>query len=172
MKTLYLLRHAKSSWSDSRLEDFERPLNGRGIKTAPRMATFMRDKDLRPDLALCSSATRAQQTWDLVSAVLGPDIPTKHLRSLYLAAPGRLLSIVQRQPDKAESLLLVGHNPGLEQLAARLAGAGSSKAALAALHQKFPTAALAVLRFDVEHWADVAESAGKLHRLVSPKDLD
>lgn len=172
MKTLYLLRHAKSSWADPGLEDFERPLNNRGATAAPRMAAHMREQGWLPDLVLCSPARRAEQTWDLVSEVLTSDIPTKRLRSLYLASAGQLLSIVQRQPDSAKALLLIAHNPGMEQLAARLAGRGSSQAALASLRVKYPTAALAVLQFDEDRWSKVAVGGGRLLHLVTPKTLD
>ncbi|MGF1608211.1 MAG: histidine phosphatase family protein [Kiloniellales bacterium] len=171
MKTLYLLRHAKSSWADDALADAERPLNRRGEQAAPRMGAYMHDKGWRPDLVLCSSAVRAQQTWALVAAQLGPELPVKHLKSLYLAAPSRLLDVIHRQPDGVGALLLVGHNPGLERLAGLLAGPGSRKRALAAFHDKFPTAALAVLTFETERWADAGEGGGRLTHFVTPREL-
>ena len=171
MRRLYLLRHAKSSWADPALADFARPLNRRGEQAAPRMAAFMRDHDLRPDLVLCSEARRAQETWELVARGLGGDIPVKIQRSLYLASPSRLLAAIQRQPAEVQALMLVGHNPGMETLAAHLAGDGSKKKALTGLGVKFPTGALAVFDCDVEQWADLAEGGGRLVRFVKPREL-
>jgi len=171
VKTLYLLRHAKSSWADDSLTDAERPLNRRGEMAAPRMGAYMHDKGWLPDLVLCSTALRAQQTWALVAAQLGRELAVKHLRSLYLAAPSRILDLIRRQPDAAGALLLVGHNPGLERLTAQLAGPGSKQKALAAFQDKFPTAALAVLRFEVERWREVGEGGGRLIHFVTPRAL-
>ena len=171
MRRLLLLRHAKSSWDDPSLQDFDRPLAPRGRAAAPLMADYLRRKRLRPDLVLCSSAVRARQTWALVAAALGDGIAVKELRSLYLAAPSRLLEVVRRAPDSAASVMLVGHNPGMEHLAATLAGPRSKPKALAALHAKFPTAALAEIEFEAASWRDVAPGTGRLRRFVRPKDL-
>jgi len=170
MKTLLLLRHAKSAWDDPSLVDFDRPLASRGRKAAPRMGRFLSRQPGVPDLVLCSSAVRAQQTWALVAAELGSPPPVKHLRSLYLAAPSRLLAAIQRVEKTVDRLLLVGHNPGLEHLAARLAG-GGKKAGLVAMATKYPTGALAEIRFDTGSWADIAAGAGTLVRFTRPKDL-
>lgn len=171
VKTLYLLRHAKSSWADSSLADFERPLNRRGEKAAPRIGAYMHDAGWLPDLVLCSSAARACQTWELAAPLLGREIPVKRLKSLYLATPSRLLGVIRRQPDAVGSLLLIGHNPGLEALAAQLAGPRSKKKALAAFHDKLPTAALAVLTFEVARWAEVGRGGGRLTHFVTPREL-
>ena len=171
MRTLLLLRHAKSSWDDPDLEDIDRPLAPRGMKAAPLMASFLETKGLRPDLVLCSPAVRARQTWSLVARSLGDKIEVKHLQGLYLGAPSRLLEAVRRAPDAAACVLLVGHNPGMEHLAMALAGPRSKPKALAKLGSKFPTAALAEIEFDAAAWADVAHGEGRLKRLVWPKDL-
>lgn len=171
MKTLLLLRHAKSSWDDPGLEDFDRPLAPRGEQAAPVMAGYLERKGLRPDLVLCSPAARARQTWALVAERLGNGIPVKELQGLYLGAPSRLLDAVRRAPDKVGCVLLVGHNPGMEHLAMALAGPGSKPKALAKLHAKFPTAALAEITFDAASWRDVGHGGGRLKRLVWPKDL-
>ena len=174
-KTVLLLRHAKSSWADPFLEDFDRPLNKRGQKAAPRMGTYLRKQGLVPDLALCSAAQRAVETWALAGAALSksdsPQVTTRHLRSLYLAPPSRILSVLQRLSDDVQSVIVIGHNPGTEHLAQRLAGPGSDAKALDRLELKYPTAGLAELRFQVARWSEVAPGGGKLVRFVIPKDL-
>ena len=165
MKTLYLLRHAKSSWDDPSLDDFDRPLSGRGRKAAPLVGRFMAEHGWQPDLALVSPAVRARETWQLLSAELPAPIETRFEPAIYMAEPEALLSLL-RQTDTPGSVILVGHNPGLEQLAARLAGPGSDPQASARMTEKFPTAALA--RFDV----DALEPGGAtLADFVRSRDL-
>ena len=171
MKTLLLLRHAKSSWDDLSLADFDRPLAARGQKAAPVMADYLRKKDLRPDLVLLSPAARARETWALVAHTLGGQIEVKELRGLYLGAPSRLLDAVRRAPDRADRVMLIGHNPGMEHLAMVLAGPASKRKAMAKLHDKFPTAALAEIEFDAGSWKDLARESGRLKRLVWPREL-
>ncbi len=171
MRTLLLLRHAKSSWDDPTLGDFDRPLAPRGQKAALLMACYLRKKGLRPDLVLCSPALRARQTWSLVARRLGDKIEVKDMRGLYLAPPSRLLDFIRRAPNAATCVMLVGHNPGMEHLAMALAGPESKPKALAQLHGKFPTAALAEIEFEVAAWSDVARGAGRLKRFIRPKDL-
>ena len=171
MKTLYLLRHAKSSWAEPALADFDRPLGKRGRKAAPRMATYMREHGLLPELALCSAAVRTQQTWELVAEVLG-DIPVKTYRSLYLASPARLLETLRRQPDELGSVIMIAHNPGMGRLAIRLSGPGSDPAALTEAEAKFPTAALAEIGFDVESWSQVGPGGGRMIRCIKPRQLE
>lgn len=169
MKSLYLLRHAKSSWSDPALSDFERPLNQRGRKAAPLMAAFMRQQGLKPEVVLCSTARRAEETWRLVAPTLGGEPEVRPLKSLYLAPPSVLLASLRRLPPVYERALLVGHNPGMEQLASQLCGDGK-KAALAQLASKYPTAALAVITFDGE-WGDLGAGKGYLAEMAIPADL-
>lgn len=171
MKTLLLLRHAKSSWDDPSLDDFDRPLAARGEQAAPLMANYLKQKGLRPDLVLLSPAARARQTWDLVARSLGDGIEVKQLQGLYLGAPSRLLDAVRRAPDEAACVMLVGHNPGMEHLAMVLAGSSSKPKALAKLYDKFPTAALAELTFEAESWKELARGTGRLKRLVRPREL-
>ncbi len=171
MKTLLLLRHAKSSWDDPSLEDFDRPLAPRGEKAAPLMARYLRKMGLRPDLVLCSPALRARQTWSLVARSLDSKIEVKDMRGLYLSSPGRLLDAVRRAPNAASCVMLVGHNPGMENLAMALAGPSSDPPALAKLHAKFPTAALAEIEFEVAAWTNLARGEGCLKRFIRPQDL-
>jgi phosphohistidine phosphatase len=171
MRRLLLLRHAKSSWDTPGLADLERPLAPRGRQTAPLMAQLMAKRRWVPDLVLCSQAERVRETWQLMAPLLGAQIPSRTLRTIYPGAPSRLLMTLRRAPDEARMLLLIGHNPGLGSLATSLCGAGSRKA-LERLSAKFPTAGLAVIDFDIEHWSEVAGGAGRLEAFVRPKDLD
>ena len=171
MKRIYLLRHAKSSWDDPALGDFERPLNGRGRKAAPRIGKLLRKRDWTPDLVLCSTAARAAETWELVGAELKAQPQVKLLKTLYLATPGQMLRALRRSPREAAGLLLVGHNPGIEGLAAQLAGPESKNKPLGRLREKFPTAALAVLEFDGEDWSALAAGSCRLTDFVVARDL-
>ncbi|MCP5368747.1 MAG: histidine phosphatase family protein [Hyphomicrobiales bacterium] len=170
MKTLYLLRHAKSSWKDPGLADFDRPLKGRGRRAAKAMAGHMADRGWRPDLILCSAAARTTETLALLDGRLGPRTPRLVDEGLYMAAPARLMEFVNGQDDGAASILMIGHNPGLEQFAVRLTG-GAEGDAFTTLRQKFPTAALAVLRFAVGAWRDVGPRGGRLEAFVRPVDV-
>ena len=174
-KTLLLLRHAKSSWSEPSLSDFERPLNKRGQKAAPCMGAYLRKQALMPELVLCSSARRAAETWELAEPALTnsetASVPAKHLRSLYLAPPSRILTALRRLPDEIDRLLVIGHNPGMEHLALRLAGPGSKSQARSRLEAKFPTAALAEIHFDAQAWKQLEPGGGRLVRFVTPRDL-
>jgi phosphohistidine phosphatase SixA/CHAD domain-containing protein len=169
VKTLLLLRHAKSSWDDPELDDAERPLAPRGEKTAPKMGRILRREVGWPDLVLCSSATRARQTWDRAAGTSRNGVPTQTLGELYLATPEQLLATLRQAPDSARRLLLVGHNPGLAQLAGQLCGAGEADA-LHRMAEKFPTAALAEIRLNIERWAEIAPGRGRLTRFVTPRD--
>ena len=171
MPTLMLLRHAKSDWSDPALADFDRPLNKRGRRAAPLIGNYLRKQRLVPDLVLCSGARRARQTWDLVSAELRTEAPVRFLRSLYLAPPSRLLATLQRQPAEVERLMMIGHNPGMENLAAQLAAGGSAKLR-ARMEEKFPTAAVAVFGFEARDWGGVATGGGELQCFVVARDLE
>ena len=171
MKTLALFRHAKSDWSDPALGDFDRPLAPRGLKAAPRMAKAMKSMGLAPELVLCSEAVRTRQTWDLVAPGLGADPRLVVRHGLYLASPAELLEAVRGVGPETGSLMLIGHNPGMEDLAAALAGPDSEAAALKRMARKFPTAALAVLAFEIADWRDAKPGTGRLTHFIQPRDL-
>jgi phosphohistidine phosphatase len=161
MKTLLLLRHAKSSWNDATLSDFERPLNGRGLKAAPLMGRFLRRKKIQPDLILSSPAERARQTATLVVEAAKITAERRYDERIYEASAARLLEIISQIEENANIVLLVGHNPGLEELLARLTGES----------QNMPTAALASIILEADKWNKVRERNGRLEWLVKPKEL-
>lgn len=165
MKTVFLLRHAKSSWDDPSLDDFDRPLSDRGRKAAPLIGRFMAAQSWQPDLALVSPAIRARDTWQLVAPELSAPVETRFEPAIYMAEPEALLTLLQRS-DTSGSVILVGHNPGLEQLADLLAGPQSEPQARARMAEKFPTAALA--RFDI---ATLEPGGAALTDFVRPRDL-
>lgn len=175
-RTLLLLRHAKSSWDDPALDDFDRPLAKRGREAAPRMGRAMARRGWLPDLALVSSSLRTRQTWALVAPELPRDIPASFDDTIYEAPAGRILDAIRAVPDDVATLLVVGHNPGFETLTAMLAGKGGDADALERMGEKFPTAALARLSFE-ESWADLgpgpAFSEGKaaLTHFLTPRTL-
>src|SRR5262249_11074132 len=128
MLTLSLLRHAKSSWDDPALEDFDRPLSKRGATAAPRMGAYMAAQGLAPDLVLCSPAVRARQTLDLVLSHLGSGPTVTYEDALYLAAPSVLLARLHKVEAAARHVLIVGHDPGIQALAVELSSSGKAAA--------------------------------------------
>jgi phosphohistidine phosphatase len=169
-RRLLLLRHAKSSWDDPDLVDFDRPLSGRGLKTAPRVGRELARRGWLPDLALVSPALRTRDTWRLVAAELPASVQAEFIQALYEATAADILAKVRQANAEASSLLVLGHNPGLEEFARRLAGSRSDAPALNRLEEKFPTAALA--RFDVDgDWAQLALGNARLTHCIWPKDL-
>jgi phosphohistidine phosphatase len=161
MKTLLLLRHAKSSWKDASVRDFDRPLNQRGLKAAPSIGSLIRKRKLQPDLVLSSPAERARQTTQLVLEAASLKTELRYDERIYEASVARLLEIVSQIDDEANLVMLVGHNPGFEELLAALTGESLS----------LPTAALACIELDIEKWNKVRAGAGRLEWLVKPKEL-
>ena len=172
MKRLYLLRHAKAVPADPELDDHARALTVRGMHDAAAMARYLRKNNFTPELILSSSSARTRQTADLVLRELGATADYRD--SLYLAEPGKILSLVQAVPQNVSSVMVVGHNPGLEDLATMLAREPvrrKERARRDVLEEKFPTAALAVLDFDASTWREIRPGEGKLADFVRPRDL-
>ena len=169
MKRLLLLRHAKSSRDNARLQDFDRPLAKRGREAAPEIGRHMRKAGWLPDLVLCSTAKRTQETAELVMAELGGDTKVHFADALYLAAPEQMLKDIRGVDNKVATLLVVAHNPGTAQLANYLAADGD-KHAIQRLREKYPTAALAVFDVDAGSWSKLERA--KLIDFVTPKDID
>lgn len=171
MLTLCLLRHAKSGWDNPALDDFDRALAPRGIKAAPEVGKAMRGLGLTPDLVLCSSAVRTRATLMLVLPELRmPAPPIQFEDELYLAPSRRLLDRLQRIDPPARTVLMIGHNPSLHSLTLELTGKGK-KADMAALAEKYPTTALAVLTFDCSSWSDIQSGTGQLQTFLTPRGL-
>lgn len=170
MKRLCLLRHAKSDWSDTALDDAARPLNKRGKKAAGFMADFILKRGFKPDEVLCSTAKRARHTCDPLAqklAAADPDVRIAYRDDLYMAMPEDLLRIIHGADGKAETLLIIAHNPGLELLAALLAESPEEAARL----EHFPTGAFAVFDFDTPSWSGVLPAKGKLVFYGKPREL-
>lgn len=161
MRTLFLLRHAKSSWKNKDLADFERPLNSRGRKAAETIGAFLKQENVNPELILSSSAVRARETIDIIlrSNRTKPDL--RFDERIYEAPPTRLLEVVTQIDKKVGSVLIVGHNPGLEELLFILTGRGET----------MPTAALAKISFKISNWTNAGNKLGTLEWLVRPKEL-
>ena len=171
MKTLTLLRHAKSSWADPGAQDFDRPLNARGVAAAAAVGREMRRLGLAFDAIVTSPAARAVETLAKAEAGYGETLPAREDERAYLAAPATLLAIVRATDDHVGRLLLVGHNPGFELLSAALIS-GDDGALRDDLEEKYPAGALAEIAFEVDHWRDVEEGAGRLIRFIRPRDLE
>jgi phosphohistidine phosphatase len=163
VKTLLLLRHAKSSWKDSDLDDHDRPLNKRGKRDAPRMGRLLVDEHLLPDLIVASTAKRARRTAEHVIAESGYRGETRLTGALYMAGPDELRAVVAALPEPLPRVLLIGHNPGLEGLLESLVGN----------YAPLSTAALAHVELDVETWSQVADQTpARLVKVWQPRELD
>jgi phosphohistidine phosphatase len=170
MKTLHLLRHAKSAWDDPGLPDRDRPLSARGRAAADAMGRRMEADGTAADLVVCSGAVRARETLDRVLAGWGGAGTVETDPGLYLCGPLGLLARVRAAPDAVRSLMLVAHNPDTEELAAMLCASGED-GLLARLREKYPTGALATIALDADRWADAGPGRGRLVGFVRPRDL-
>lgn len=170
---LLLLRHAKSDWSGN-LGDHDRPLAPRGRKAAPRLGAFMRKKGYVPAAVLCSTAERTKETLELLLPALRADPAVRYEQALYLAEWPALLAALQSAAVADTPLLMIAHNPGVEQLAIALTVQpqdADERARHEKLERKFPTAALAVLDFEESHWGAVKLGTGRLTDFVRPRDI-
>jgi len=160
MKTLYVLRHAKSDWNDASLTDFERPLNERGVHAAQKMGAFMQQCGIAPDLIISSPARRARETAQIIKDAAGISAEIRFEPRIYEAGIGDLTEIVSQVENDCQKLLIVGHNPGFEQLVEILSGE----------LQPMPTAALAEIELPIESWSETMRG-GKLKNLFKPKEI-
>jgi phosphohistidine phosphatase len=173
VKRLLLLRHAKAE-RETR-DDIKRGLEPRGEKDSARMGRFLREDVYVPDLVLCSNSQRTRETLRLMLPELGGVPRVEYLAELYLAEPEIVLAAVRHAPNATNVLMVVGHNPGLEQLALALASVPFEKKLrkrYETMDEKFPTCALAVIDFAVERWNDLGPGLGELDAFVRPKDLE
>ncbi len=172
MRRLLLLRHAKAEPGTDGLEDHDRTLTERGLSDAAAMARHLRKQGYEPSRILCSTSLRTVQTVESVLQAISA--PVDYLAAIYLAPPGRLIALAQDGADADKVLMLVGHNPGLEQCAALLAREPvrpKEQHRHDVMEEKFPTAALAVLDFDIPHWKNLSPGTGKLVDFARPKDI-
>lgn len=161
MKTLYLLRHAKSSWKDEALLDIERPLNGRGRRASKTIGGFLKKEKIIPDLVLSSSAVRARQTTDIVMEAAKLSTGLRFDERIYEAGPLRLLEVVRQIEKSKKTVLLVGHNPGLEEFLELLTGSVET----------MPTGTLSKVVLKASNWAGIGDKGGTLEWIVKPKEL-
>jgi phosphohistidine phosphatase len=164
VRQLLILRHAKSSWADSSKDDWHRPLNERGLRDAPRVGEWLRARSLVPDLIITSDAVRARTTAQAVATSAGYAQELIIEPPLYLATPADVIEVLNRVPDEAaRSVMIVGHNPGLEDVIEQLTGETHG----------LPTAALVQLELPIDSWKDVDLSIGAtVVDTWQPKDLN
>ena len=165
---MMLLRHAKSSWSDPALADVDRPLSPRGERASTRIAKYIRRKKLRPALVLCSPSRRTRQTLETIEPALGRRHAVELVPQLYAASELELLELLQALPDSVASVMIVGHNPGLQDLALALSARGAD---LRQLEAKFPTGALATLVVQSDSWSALRPGVAELVDYVVPREL-
>jgi phosphohistidine phosphatase len=170
MRRLLLLRHAKAERSQTGERDHDRVLAARGRDDAPRLGAYMVRHAFMPDLVLVSSSTRTRQTWELAATAFEDVPPAKFEERIYEAAPQAILKIIKEIGPAVGTLLIIGHNPGIQELAVQLVAVGDSDA-LRQLKDEFPTSALAVINFMVEDWSRLHQRAGRLEHFVTPKTL-
>jgi phosphohistidine phosphatase len=170
MLTLSLLRHAKSSWANPLLEDFDRPLAIRGQKSAPRTGTFIAERGLIPDLVLCSGSARTRETLERAMETWRPVPEIVHDDALYHATVPALFAQLRVATDDKPHVMMVGHNPGLHSFALQVVGSGGG-GDLRSLAHGYPSGTLAVITFQKAHWRQVKPGDGHLTLFVSPKQL-
>jgi len=165
-KLLYLLRHAKSSWDDPKLPDHDRPLNPRGLKAAKRMAQRTHRDNVSPALLLCSSARRARETLAPIEQALSP-AKIRVEDGLYAADAAQLLERLHRIAPSVPSVMIIGHNPGIQELAVQLVGDQEARSRIAS---KFPTGSLATLSIRAPRWRGLVACGVELVEFMTPRD--
>jgi len=172
VKTLCLFRHAKSDWSDARARDFDRPLNARGQRGAAAMGRHVCASGRRFDRVIASPAVRVTETIEIASRAWCRTLPIEWDRRIYLASSATLIDLLRDIDGDPASLLMVGHNPGLEDLIFDLVPEDGTSPLRTLVEQKFPTATFAVLECAIDRWADIDIGCARLTELVRPRDLD
>jgi phosphohistidine phosphatase len=162
MKTLLMLRHAKSDWDDTSLRDFDRPLASRGKRDAPRMGKALKERGPMPDLVISSPATRAKATIEAFIPAAGLELTPQFEDSIYEAHSAELMRIIHNIPDTSNCAIMVGHNPGFENTVSRLTNTATH----------MPTAALACIELPIDRWEDAEDGQGTLVWLLTPKHLE
>lgn len=168
MKRLGLLRHAKSDWDDMSLRDFDRGLNARGRKGAALMGEHIREQGGKWQLVLASPAERVKLTLEASEL----NVPVRFEEQAYLADSATLIHLLSTCDDTTDAVILMGHNPGIQELAIDLVSPEAENDLFTEIMQKYPTAAFAVLELDIDTWSDLAPGCGKLVHFARPRDLD
>jgi phosphohistidine phosphatase len=171
MKTLYLMRHAKAGWDDPQQRDYDRPLTPRGEAAAVLMGRFLRAQNIRVDMVLASPAVRNRQSFERLESSWRSGLSATFETAIYMATIETLLGLVHTASRSAKSVMLLGHNPGMEDLSFKLVHDGDA-GGLDLLDHGFTTAAFAELTFDVADWRDIAPKSATLQRFVTPRSLD
>ena len=161
MRNIYLLRHAKSSWDDPAATDFERVLNERGLRAALMMGEYAQRIGIRPELVVCSTAARTRETAAIFLPAVGISVDPIFTDKIYEATTGQLLELIAEIDNKFSSLLLIGHNPGIEGLTGVLTGE----------NEIVPTATLITISVDVDKWCNISPGCGRLVSIMRPKEL-
>ncbi len=172
MKILGLFRHAKSDWHDPRARDFDRPLNQRGVKGAELVGKHIHDHGVAWERVIASPAVRVAETIELAAKAAAHPLAVNWDRRIYLASSATLLDLLREQKDDPSSILMVGHNPGLEDVIFDLVADDGTSPLRDVVEVKFPTASFAVIEVDIEHWDQLIERCGRLVHLIRPRDLD
>lgn len=170
MKTLYFLRHAKSDWGDMALSDHQRPLNARGRRATAKIGAALRQQGVNPGKVLCSTAVRARETLERVMQAGDFDWPVHYVAELYGASADRILAVIREQPDAQDSLLLVGHNPGFQDIVLGLVDSEEKEGLLERVSRKLPTGAFTHIEFHTDTFRDISLGAGHLADFFKPKD--
>lgn len=162
MKTLYLLRHAKSSWADATMSDFDRPLNERGKGAAETIGNYLKANNITPELILCSTALRTRETLAIVTKAAELNTEVRYDQRIYEASSTRLAEVISQTENERNVVMLIGHNPGMEEMLLSLTGE----------RQGMSTATLAKIVFDTMSWTTAVNSRGALEWIVSPRELE
>jgi phosphohistidine phosphatase len=165
-KLLYLLRHAKSDWDDPELPDHERPLAPRGVRASREMVKRFKKAGVAPSLVLCSPAVRARQTLDLLAPALPRNVEIRYEDGLYGASTRDVLTLLGHVPGKVPAVMVVGHNPTIQELTLELSEPGGDSESV---RQKFPTAAVAMLEIDTRDWKNLQPGSAHLVGLLTPR---
>lgn len=170
MRTLIFLRHAKSSWALPGIDDFDRPLNERGNSAAPQMANWLVSESIKPDVIICSSAKRTQETLAHIEPLFGQHTVSIMEPNLYLASSSTLFNCAAQLDDTLETAMLLAHNPGLHD-AALTALTATSRRESGELRSRFPTCACAVISFPINRWSEIRADIGELNAYMTPRRL-
>ena len=170
MKTIFLLRHAKSSWQNHNLDDFDRPLSDRGIKACKKIGKYLKKKNISPDIVYCSTAVRAKQTWELVNRIVEKKENVLFKKNLYMSDLSNFIEIIKKTKKKFKSLMIVSHNPGIEYLALELSKDKNNEV-YKKIYNKYPTGALVIIKYNIDKWNKVDLKKGSLYKFIKPKEL-